>query len=102
MVAELLVERVELLARGGAHDTGDAQVGALAARAHFDRGGIEIPRVLEHDADHDLREARFLAAHDLDREIAGERERGAACFLRHAQAETGSRLPALITLCLKS
>src|SRR6185436_19938210 len=102
MVAQLLVERIELLARSCAHDAGDAQVGALAARPHLDRGSVEIRRVPEDDADHHLREARPFAAHDLDRKIAWEGERRAAFGLRLVQADTGSRLPALMTFCLKS
>src|SRR5512134_735903 len=85
MVAKLLVERIELLARGGAHGAGDAEVLALAAGAHFDGRGIEIGGVLAHDAGHRVDEARLLAAHDLDREVAGEGEGRAVSHHRHGR-----------------
>src|SRR4051812_11623045 len=102
MVAQFPVEGVELLARGRAHDAGHAEIGALAARAHLDRAGVEVGRMPEDDFHDRLRESRALATHDLDREIAGERERRGAFRLRHPQAETDSRLPVRITLCLNS
>src|SRR3954469_9129993 len=106
MVAELLVQRVELLARSGAHDAGHAEVTALAARPHFHRARIEVRGVLEHDLGHGLCETRLLAAHHLDREIARERQQGTVGDYGHysglPQAGSDSRRPARITFCLKS
>src|SRR5258706_3973621 len=98
MVAQLLIERVELLARGGADYEGDAQVAPLAARAQLDARRIEVGRVLVDDVHHRLREPGLLAAHHLDGEIAGESERRS---LGH-YADSASRLPARITLRLNS
>src|ERR1700674_3857251 len=107
MVAQLLVERVELPARARAHDAGEAEVLSLAARAHLDRGGLEIRSMLEHDCAHRLREPRLLAAHDLDGKVAGKR--GWRIFLGHPQrgyAYTASpplsMRPARITFRLNS
>src|ERR1043165_6571386 len=99
MVAELLVERVELLARGGAHYAGDAEVIALPAGPHLDGAGVEVGRVPVDDVDDSLRESGALASHHLDREIAGKSEERSALCLRDAQADTGSRLPARMTFC---
>src|SRR5262245_12801050 len=85
MVAQLLVEGVELLSRGGPHHAGDAQVLALAAGAHLDRGGVEVGGVLAHDAGDRMDEAWLLAAHHLDREIAGKGERRAICYDWHGR-----------------
>src|ERR1043165_8690318 len=104
MVAQFLVDGVELLARGRAHDAGDAEVGAFLARPHLDAAGVEVRRVLADDLHDGLRESRTLAPHHLDREIARKRKRRAArlsaFLLGHLQAETDSRLPVRITLCL--
>ena len=50
-------------------------------------------------------EARLLAAHDLDRKIAGKGQRRAIRYDRHGRilyADTASRLPARMTFCLNS
>src|SRR5690348_10621748 len=77
MVAQLLVQGVELLARGRAHYAGDAEIAALAAGTHLDTRRIEVRSMLAHDIRDCLRESGLLASHDLDREIARERERRA-------------------------
>src|SRR5690349_22676522 len=77
MVAKLLVERIELLARGGTQDAGDAEIPPLAAWPHRDRGRVEIRRMPANDVGNRLREARLLAAHHLDGKVARERERRA-------------------------
>src|SRR5204863_9349245 len=97
MVAQLLVEGVELLARGCAHHAGDAQVASLPAGTHLHRCRVEIRSVPQHHVHHFLSEARLLATHDLDGEVAGEGERRA---LDHRYADSASRLPARITLRL--
>src|SRR5580765_7553077 len=99
MVAQLLIEGVELLARRGAHDAGDAEVAVLAAGAHFHRRRIEIRCVPQDDVHNFLGESLLLAAQDLDGEVAGEGERRA---LGHRYADSASRLPARITLRLNS
>src|SRR3954463_14100160 len=99
MVAQLAVEGVELLARGGAHDAGDAEVAPLPAGAHLHRRGIEVGDVAQHHVHHFLGESLLLAAHDLDGEVAGEGERRA---FDHRYADNASRLPARITLRLNS
>src|SRR5687767_12464282 len=83
MIAKLLVERVELLARGGAYHAGDAEVLSLPAGAHLHGGGIEVRRVLAHDAGDRVDEARLLTAHHLDREVAGKGEGRAVSYDRH-------------------
>src|SRR5712664_3867598 len=85
MVAELLVERVELLARGRTHNAGDAEIAPLAARAHLDGRRIEVRSVLHDDLGHGLGEPRLFWAHHLDREIARERERRAVGDYGHAR-----------------
>src|SRR5258706_8857867 len=104
MVAQFLVEGVELLARRRAHDAGDAQVLSLAAGAHLDRFRLEVRRMPENDLHDGLREARLLATHHLDGEVARKSERGAG--LGHRQVERASRrwsrAPARITFCLNS
>ena len=87
---------LKLRARSRAYHAGDAEVGALAAGAHFDGSRIEVRRVPAHDVGDGLGKAALFPAHDLDRKVAGKSE------LRFAQAETASRLPARITFCLNS
>src|SRR5258706_5253517 len=99
MVAQLLVQGVELLARSRAQHAGDTQVAPLPARAHLHRRGVEIRRVPEHHVHHFLRKARLLATHDLDGKVAGEGEQRA---FDHRYADNASRLPTRITLRLKS
>src|SRR5260221_8096023 len=99
MVAQLLVEGVELLPRSGAHDAGDAEVAVLAAGAHLHRCRVEIRCVPQHHVHHFLREARLLASHHLDGEVTGEGERRA---FDHRYADSASPLPARITLRLNS
>src|SRR6185436_20073047 len=99
MVAQLLVEGVELLAGGGAHHAGDAEIAALAAGAHFHRLGIEVGGVPQNHIHHFLGKSLLLAAHDHDGEVAGEGERRG---LGHRYADSASRLPARITLRLNS
>src|SRR5687767_14838418 len=93
MVAKLLVEGVELLARGGAHHAGHAQILALAAGTHLHRGGVEIRGVLAHDAGHRVDEARLLAAHDLDRKVAGKGEGRALCYDWHGDISVRATPP---------
>src|ERR1700694_761457 len=104
MVAEFTIKRIELLARGGAHDAGHAEIFPLAAGTHPDRGGLEVGRVLEDDVDHGLRGGRLRATHHLDGKVAGKSERGPC--LGHRQVDTASPrfslTPARITLCLNS
>src|SRR4051812_11313091 len=103
MVAQLPVERVELLARPGLNDAGDAQVFSLPAGAHLDGLGEEVGRVPENDFHDRLGEARLLAAHHLDGKVAGKSERGS--FLGRLQVERASPrclTPVRITLCLNS
>src|SRR6266850_888406 len=84
MVAELLVQRIELLARSRAHDAGEAEVAPFPARPHLHGRWIELRSVLDHNFGHRLGEARLLAAHHLDGEITGERQRQAVGDYRHA------------------
>src|SRR5258706_7332740 len=98
MVAQLLIERVELLARGGADYAGDAQVAPLAARAQLDARRIEVGRVLVDDVHHRLRDPGLLAAHHLDGDIA----RGSDRRSLRAYADSAYRLAARITLRMNS
>src|SRR5688572_2740950 len=99
MVAQVLIEAVELLARRGAHHAGHAEVAALAARPHLDGRRIEVGRVPQHHVGDRLGEAGLFAAHDLDGKVAGEGERRA---FGHCYADSASRLPARMTLRLNS
>src|SRR5690348_10082422 len=91
MVAELLVERVELLARRGAHHAGHAEIAPLPARSHAYGRRIEVGNVLAHYVGDRLREARLLAAHDLDGKVAGKGERRAVGVHGHAELRPAFR-----------
>ena len=107
-LAEASVEGEQLLAGGGAHHAGDAEVARLAARPHRHARGIEVGRVPAHDVADPLGEARRLAPHDLDWELARKGERRAVGRHRHARpqvriyTDTDSRRPARMTFCLNS
>ena len=70
MVAQLAVQRIELIARLRVHGDREPEVGSLPAGAHLHRRRIEVGRVAQDDFHHLLREAGLLASHDLDREAA--------------------------------
>src|ERR1700694_2629847 len=70
MPRELAVELIELLAGARVDYASQRQVLALARRPHFHGRAVEVWDVAQHDIEHQLREAVFGAAHDLDRERA--------------------------------
>ena len=74
MGTQVAVQGVELLAGLCLNGDREAEIPALAARAHFHGLGIEVRTVAQHDLHDALREVAFAAPHDLDREFGGERE----------------------------
>src|SRR5512146_390322 len=71
VVAQFLVERVELFARSGAYGAGQADVARVLAGAHLHAGGCEAGIVLGDDLQHGLREASLLLPEYLQRKVAG-------------------------------
>ena len=70
------VELVELLAAGGCHRDGDAQVAAATAAAGLDRRWVKAGVELARHRQHRLQKPLDLRAHHLDRERAGVGDQG--------------------------
>src|SRR5262245_8984637 len=95
MVAELAIERIELLPRGRTDREREREVGRLAARAHLERRRVEVRRVALHDVDDGLREARLPPAEHLDREIGRVGEERRRFRVGHASSALRARLVVL-------
>ncbi len=80
MVAQVLVQRVQMSSRGGAHDAGEADIARPAAAFHLHRARLEIRVVAHHDFHYRLREALLRLAEHLDRKIAGVFDEGVFQF----------------------
>ena len=78
MVAQFLIQRIELLAGGGVDGAGQAELAGVPAGAHFHRGRLEAGVMAHDDLHHRLGEARLLQPEYLQRELAGVFEQAVA------------------------
>lgn len=71
-----LVERIELLAAGGSHGDGDAQIFTALALAQFDGAGVKSGVKLLRHIGHRMDKAVHPQAHYFDGKLAGVFDEG--------------------------